>query len=103
MKISHLDSKPPTGPAANERKSTATAAATASSGAGARSEASAKVALSSTAAHLVGPNDHVFDADKVARISNAIRDGKYTINADAIADKLIANARELVGQPHNKG
>jgi len=39
----------------------------------------------------------VFDAEKVQRISEAIRDGKFTVNADAIADKLIANAQELLG------
>ena len=95
MKISHLDSTPPSGPPANERKA---GPAGGVAGAG----ASAKVALSSTAAHLVGPNDHVFDAEKVTRISNAIRDGKYTINPDVIADKLIVNAKELVGQQIRK-
>jgi negative regulator of flagellin synthesis FlgM len=39
----------------------------------------------------------VFDTEKVQRISEAIRDGKFTVNADAIADKLIANAQELLG------
>ena len=95
MKISHFDSTSPAKLTINERKSGAASGA-------AKGEASAKVALSSTAAHLVGPNDHVFDTDKVARISNAIRDGKYTINADVIADKLIANAKELVGQQSKK-
>ena len=31
------------------------------------------------------------------RISEAIRDGKFQINPQAIADKLIANAQELMG------
>ena len=101
MKISHFDSTSPAGHVANERKSGAAGGTAGSTGA-AKGQASAKVALSSTATHLVGPNDHVFDADKVTRISNAIRDGKYSINADAIADKLIANAKELVGQQSKK-
>ena len=99
MKISHLDSTPPSGPPANERKA---GPAVGAAGASAKGQASAKVALSSTAVHLVGPNDHVFDAEKVTRISNAIRDGKYTISPDVIADKLIANAKELVGQQTRK-
>jgi negative regulator of flagellin synthesis FlgM len=33
----------------------------------------------------------------VQRISDAIRDGKFQINPGAIADKLIANAQELMG------
>ena len=33
---------------------------------------------------------------KVERIAQAIRDGKLTVNAGAIADKLIANAQELL-------
>ena len=38
-----------------------------------------------------------FDTQKVQRISNAIRDGKFEVNAEASADKLIHNARELLG------
>jgi negative regulator of flagellin synthesis FlgM len=40
--------------------------------------------------------DGTFDADKVARMAQAIRDGKFEVNADAIADKLIANTQELL-------
>jgi negative regulator of flagellin synthesis FlgM len=38
----------------------------------------------------------VFDAARVSEIKQAIADGRFTINADAIADRLIASARELV-------
>ena len=60
-------------------------------------EPSARVALSSQAA-LSGPEASRadFDSDKVQRIAQAIRDGKFQINAEAIADKLIANAQELL-------
>ena len=93
MKIGHLESKAAT-PAVNERKP----GATATSPAGATAEASAKVALSPTVSQLAaGSQEGVFDTDKVKRISEAIRDGKFTVNADAIADKLIANAQELLG------
>ena len=60
---------------------------------------SATVALSSTAATLLsGGARGEFDAEKVARISQAIADGSFKINAEAIADKLIANAQELLGK-----
>jgi negative regulator of flagellin synthesis FlgM len=58
---------------------------------------SAKVEISSTAVGLMtGGTSAEFDADKVARMSEAIANGTFRINADAIADKLIANAQELL-------
>ena len=61
-------------------------------------DASTQVALSSAASTLLaGSSSAEFDSAKVDRISKAIADGTYSINADAIADKLIANARELLG------
>ena len=87
-----------------------TAAATTAAGtanvAGAKKapEASAKIELSSTATALLAgvPDDGSFDVQKVGRITQAITDGKYTVNAEAIADKLIANAQEVLSraQPH---
>lgn len=60
-------------------------------------EPSAKVELSDTVAKLAGgQGEAVFDAAKVDRISAAIRDGRFTVNPEAIADKLIANAQELM-------
>ena len=92
MKIGPLDTKPPVAPASTERKS-----------AGApmppTAEASAQVALSPAASLLSsGAADATFDAKKVERLSQAIRDGKFTIDAEAIADKLIVNAQELLGR-----
>jgi negative regulator of flagellin synthesis FlgM len=95
MKIGHLENKAAT-PAVNERKPGP--AATPAPAAGSNVEPSAQVALSPTVSQLAaGGQDGVFDAEKVQRISEAIRDGKFTVNADAIADKLIANAQELLG------
>ena len=63
------------------------------------SEASATIALSSTASNLLTTGIGAeFDAQKVARISAAIDDGSFKINPEAIADKLIANAQELLTQ-----
>ncbi|WP_313952744.1 flagellar biosynthesis anti-sigma factor FlgM [Accumulibacter sp.] len=37
-----------------------------------------------------------FDATRVADIKQAIAEGRFTINTEAIADRLIASASELV-------
>ncbi|WP_082536323.1 MULTISPECIES: flagellar biosynthesis anti-sigma factor FlgM [unclassified Roseateles] len=65
---------------------------------------SAQVAISSTAklAASGAGDDGSFDAAKVDRISKAISEGKFTINANAIADKLVANAQELLSARANK-
>ncbi len=90
MKISQLDNKAIV-PAGNERRSNGASGAAAA-------EPSAKVALSPAASRLAATDgDGAFDTQKVQRISNAIRDGKFEVNAEAIADKLINNARELLG------
>jgi negative regulator of flagellin synthesis FlgM len=58
-----------------------------------------KVALSSTAAELrTMPSSAEFDAEKVSRIASAIAEGRFQVNPGAIADKLIANARELLSR-----
>lgn len=83
-----------TGPAvtpANARSSTEAAAVSST-------EAGVQVALSSTAASLLSASTSAaeFDSAKVDRISQAIEKGEFKIDAGAIADKLIANAAELL-------
>ncbi|MCB2019878.1 MAG: flagellar biosynthesis anti-sigma factor FlgM [Burkholderiaceae bacterium] len=59
----------------------------------------AKVELSSTAASLrtsAAPAE--LDAAKVERIAQSIAEGRFKVNAEVIADKLIANAQELLGK-----
>jgi negative regulator of flagellin synthesis FlgM len=92
MKIGSIDAKPVVPAPASERKGAAAPAGTAA-------EPSAKVELS-TAATLMAKvaDDGSFDAAKVERIAAAIRDGKFQVNAEAIADKLIVNAEELLGR-----
>jgi len=70
----------------------------------ATSAPSAQVAISNTAklAASGGADDGSFDAAKVARISKAISEGKFTVNANAIADKLVSNAQELLDSRVNK-
>ena len=68
-------------------------------------EPSTQVAISSAAklaASAAGGEDGSFDAAKVDRIAKAISEGKFTVNARAIADKLVANAQELLNARANK-
>lgn len=93
MKIGPLDSKPPVSPSSAERKPAPDPAIPRAP------EPSAKVALSPAASALsLATGDAAFDTAKVERIAQAIRDGKFTVNAEAIADKLIINAEELLGR-----
>jgi negative regulator of flagellin synthesis FlgM len=94
MKIGQLEPKNIAAPAPAERKTQPAAQP--------QPEASAQVELSSAAKGVGGAeSDPAFDKAKVERIAQAIRDGQFTINAEAIADKLIVNAQELLGRRPN--
>lgn len=91
MKIGSIDTKPHAAVPA-ERKAEAAPSKTAT-------VSSTEVALSSAATSLSeGAGDASFDSAKVERIATAIRDGKFSVNPEAIADKLITNAEELLGR-----
>ena len=63
----------------------------------ATADPSATIALSSAASTLLDNQSSAdFDAEKVARISQAIDDGTFKINPEVIADKLIGNAKDLL-------
>lgn len=101
MKIGPPDPKPTPLAAAMERKP---AAGTAAGGSAigkpelaSQASPGTKVQLGATAALGIEPDgEGAFDAAKVERISQAIRDGTLRIDAGAIADRLIANAQELL-------
>lgn len=90
MKIGSLDTKPVAPVAPVERKAGAAAG---------KDEPSAQVALSPAASLLTSAQpEPAFDAEKVQRIAQAIREGRFVINAETIADRLIQNAQELLGR-----
>jgi negative regulator of flagellin synthesis FlgM len=60
--------------------------------------ASDEVELSTLASQLAASDSGApFDTGRVAEIKQAISEGKFSINAGAIADRLIVSARELLG------
>jgi negative regulator of flagellin synthesis FlgM len=61
-----------------------------------------EIQLSNFASQLLASDDsQPFNAGQVAKIKQAISEGKFSINADAIADRLITSARELVDSRHS--
>ena len=89
MKIGPLDSLPAASPVAAERRASAAANAHGDTE-GLRVELVSRQLLAGEPARAD------IDQAKVDRIAQAIRDGSFRIDAGAIADKLIANAQELL-------
>jgi negative regulator of flagellin synthesis FlgM len=104
MKIGNPADKPApsavgNGTPAAASNAAASAAAPTAGAIPAQADASAKIELSNTAATLLTSGATAeFDAEKVARISKAIDNGTFKINPEAIADKLISNAQELLSK-----
>jgi len=90
MKIAPLDIQPVATPAAAERKAPPEPVPGVEPSA--KVQLTDHVALAGTEASRAAD----FDSEKVERIAQAIRDGKFQVNAEAIADQLIANAQELL-------
>ena len=97
-----------TGLAAKQARSPAAAAEDAAKGANAASTASstaatpsAAVTVSSLAAQALGANGRTsadFDANKVKAVRSAIEKGTFKVNAEAIADKMLSNAEEMISR-----
>ena len=104
MKIGHPADQPvnqpvASGHAADSAKAGSPAESVGTAGAAAAAaDASAKVELSSTASALLASGPGEFDSGKVDRIGEAIANGTFKVNPEAIADKLIANAQELLAK-----
>ena len=92
MKIDN-STKPATGnsiPATRSRSPEPTAG-------NAKSGAAADVHLSGLSAQIKASGEGMpIDAARISEIKQAISEGRFTINAGAIADRLISTARELV-------
>ena len=62
-------------------------------------EAGVEVRLSTAAqAPAAGATAPDYDVEKVARITRAIAEGRYTVDAGAMADRLIDHTRERLGK-----
>jgi negative regulator of flagellin synthesis FlgM len=62
-------------------------------------QAGVTVTLSSSASQALSGagNSDVFNADKVEAMKASIADGSFKVNAEAIADKMLSNAAEMLG------
>ena len=69
-----------------------------SQGTGASAASGVTVTLSpqSQSLSVPGPNSDTFDSGKVEAVKTAIANGSFQVNAEAIADKLLANASEML-------
>ena len=103
MKIGQINNTAATAAVTNnDRKAVDGQKKGAAPAASASAESSTQVELSATASALSSDgSDPAFDSAKVDRIAQAIRDGKFTVNHQAIADKLISNAQELLSRSGN--
>lgn len=79
------------------------AAAAGAAAAPAKPQAGVTVTLSSSASQALsgvgnaGGSSEVFNAEKVEAMKAAIASGSFQVNAEAIADKMLSNAAEMLG------
>ncbi|MEJ7137831.1 flagellar biosynthesis anti-sigma factor FlgM [Amphibiibacter pelophylacis] len=72
------------------------------SNAGQSVEASTRVNISQSATLMdKSSTDGVVNMDKVREIAQAIRDGQFKVNPEAIADKLLASTSEMLSAPQS--
>ncbi|MEZ5664933.1 MAG: flagellar biosynthesis anti-sigma factor FlgM [Burkholderiaceae bacterium] len=94
--------KPASVPATGAESLAAPAAAPAQ--ATARPQPGVTVSLSSSTAQALQASGsgggEVFNSEKVEAMKAAIADGSFQVNAEAIADKMLSNAAEMLGGAH---
>jgi negative regulator of flagellin synthesis FlgM len=99
MKIGNITSTVATTAIDSDRRTATQQSTTTSVTSNLDDDSSTQVELSPEATMLSqASQDPSFDSAKVERIAQAIRDGSFTINPGAIADKLLSNAQEVLGR-----
>lgn len=101
MKINNLPEKPAGAITGAGKPADRLAAGGSQRNAAATPEAGVTVSLSATSqtitASVAKSSGDVFNAQKVEAVKTAIANGSFSINAEAVADKLLANARDMLG------
>jgi negative regulator of flagellin synthesis FlgM len=99
MKIGTISSTVATTAIDSDRRTSTQQSSTSSVSTQLDDDSSTQVELSPEATMLShASQDPSFDQAKVDRIAQAIRDGSFSINPGAIADKLLSNAQEVLGR-----
>jgi negative regulator of flagellin synthesis FlgM len=99
MKIGNITSTVATTAIDSDRRTASQETATSSVTSNSGDDSSTQVELSPEATMLSqASQDPSFDSAKVDRIAQAIREGSFTIDPGAIADKLLSNAQELLAR-----
>jgi negative regulator of flagellin synthesis FlgM len=99
MKIGTITSTVATTAIDSDRRTSSQQSSTSSVTTALDDDSSTQVELSPEATMLShASQDPSFDSAKVERIAQAIRDGSFSVNPGAIADKLLSNAQEMLGR-----
>lgn len=88
--------------ATKEKAATAVANSATGTAQSKAASSSVSVSVSGLAKALTKPEVSAtadIDTGKVAAVKAAIEDGTYTVNAEAIADKLLSNTQEFMRRP----
>ena len=103
MKIGTITSTVATTAIDSDRRTSTQQSSTSSVSTPLDDDSSTQVELSPEATMLShASQDPSFDQAKVERIAQAIRDGSFSINPGAIADKLLSNAQEVLGRSRQR-
>jgi negative regulator of flagellin synthesis FlgM len=85
-------------PGKSGQRAAANAAASGASGASSANSISTHIQLSGQLQNIEKnlSKGEVFDAERVAEIKQAISEGRFTVNADKVADGLLDTVRDLI-------
>ncbi|MDP3522557.1 MAG: flagellar biosynthesis anti-sigma factor FlgM [Hydrogenophaga sp.] len=101
MKINNLPDKPAGAITGAGKPADRLAASHSQRGSEAQPDAGVTVSLSPASqtitASVAKAGGDVFNAQKVEAVKTAIANGTFSINAEAVADKLLSNARDMLG------